>query len=89
MQQMLRGIRDTADAEAAHEHDLPGPHELQPPELLHAVVVAEHLGDVEPDLASHLEAQDIQKSLDRLKITFRYADGTTEKISKMARDLQR
>ena len=80
IQAMLRGIRDTADAEARREPDPDGPHELPCAELVHAVVRAEHLADAEPELATHLQAQKIKRKLDRMCIPFRHADGRTERL---------
>ena len=80
VQQILRGIRDTADAEERLAKDVDGPHEQLDQHLIHAITTAEHLHDIDPNLKTQLQAQDIRKRLDKLKIPVKHADGSVENV---------
>ena len=66
---LLRGIRDTEDAEAKDQHDAP--------ELVQALHRAGTLQDLPAALPVKLEAEDLQQRLDNTTFTAKYSGGKT------------
>ena len=67
--EMLRGIRDTEDAEALRQPELPA-------DLVAAVQHAGQLKDVPAGLPVRLEAQELKQRLDKLHFPATFSDGT-------------
>ena len=89
VQQILRGIRDTADEEDRRASLPRGPHELPCHELVHAVTVAGSLADTDPAIVTQLEARDIEQKLQRLKIPVKHANGHVQHQSLTWKDTYR
>ena len=87
IEQILRGIRDTADAEAQQKQDALD-EDLDRSLLVQALHRAGAVHDVPAPLPLRIQEQDLEKKLAHLKISIKHADGTTEKISQMERILQ-
>ena len=63
-----------------------GAHEDLDREVVHAVLKAERLEDVDPGISVRLKAQDIKKRLDKLRIPVKHADGHIEHVVPKWRD---
>ena len=80
---ILRGMRDTADLEAAENQ----PEEQQPKVV--AAMLASHCTDPVPAhkaIATDVRAQDIERKIARSKISFRYADGSNASLQPKRKD---
>ena len=73
---MRIGVRCTADADARHAQDTE--FEAPGPELVHAVLAAGHLQDVEQNLTVEVQARGTKQQRERERVTVKHVDGKLE-----------
>ena len=88
---ILRGIRDTADAEAhqREQQDLLPDDEVDRRQFVQALHAAESMQDLPLPLAVRLKEQDLEKKLDKLRVKFNYANGKSESLKPQWKDSYR
>ena len=80
IEQILRGIRDTSDAEQREAEDIEGA------QLVQALSRAGTLQDTPADLQARLHEQSLGDKLDHAKVKFKYLDGRSTHLSMKWKD---
>ena len=75
VEQILRGIRHTQDAEQREAQEIEGAL------LVQAISRASSLQNTPPDLQARLQEQDLAHKLDHAKVTFKFKDGRSTRLN--------